>query len=424
MNEIELKLLIVEDDERTIKELERILKNQTNFEILSASTPSKALELASGNIIDLVLLDLKLPEMSGLELVKYLREKNEDILITMMTGYGEDETPVMAKEEGIIDFIEKPIDLTYLLATLRFQAREAKTRKVLRNTLNALQKFIHLTDDGIVVLRDGEVIASNPLGINLFKEGLSKEPSKTKDVKNYEHKILESGNIVIHHFKDISKVFEEARSKTREEMARLLSHELHNCLTPVKLWLEEIESLNKDDIGFENTLKKAIKESIKQIEKLKNLTKKIKQMVVSKNPQITRIKILDLVEKVVSSLSVMIENKKIDLKIEIDEKEEVESSFEELYQAIYNLILNSIEASKGGGEITIIFKEKRLYIKDTMGGLPEELENEPFKGYLTTKEDGTGLGLIMVRELLNRARASIEIKSERGKGVEAVIDFK
>jgi len=108
--------------------------------------------------------------MSGIDLIPYLKANNPDILITIMTGYGEEETPVIAKESGVVDFLEKPLNLRYLLASLNFQEREAKTRKTLRNAQNILDQFFLILDDGVLLKKGNTILTSNKLGEELYQK--------------------------------------------------------------------------------------------------------------------------------------------------------------------------------------------------------------------------------------------------------------
>ncbi len=127
-----IRLIIVEDDDRTREELERILGRQTGFVIESFEKPGAALAAVTSARPDLALLDLKLPEMDGIALLDRMRERAPDVMAIIMTGFGEAETARNAREHGAADFVEKPLDLPYLLVTLRQQAREALLRRNLR----------------------------------------------------------------------------------------------------------------------------------------------------------------------------------------------------------------------------------------------------------------------------------------------------
>ncbi len=338
---------------------------------------------------------MKLPEMSGLELLPVLKEKHPDLLATIMTGFGEASTPMTAKEKGAVDFIEKPIDLSYLLATLRFQEREARIRLGLRNTAELLQKFFSLTKDGISITdAGGEALISNTLGRELRDQAPAlKDGDRVRREKNeYELSISTSGDKSLYHFKEVTKAVEKSKAESRVEMARLLAHELHNCLTPLKLWLQELESLDDDDPGFAELSKKAATEGIRQMDRLSRLTRRFKELSADKPVRLSRLNILSQVTSLADSLKAMLDEKSLKLEINIPKDLDAEASEMELYHILFNLVSNAVDAqgSKGGLiKITAEITDRVLIsVIDDGGGLPEEVEKAPFTPYLTTKEAG------------------------------------
>ncbi len=424
-----ISLLVVEDDKKASSELERIFKRHTDFNLFFADAPSKAIEISKSNTIDLALLDLKLPEMSGIDLIPYLKANNPDILITIMTGYGEEETPVIAKESGVVDFLEKPLNLRYLLASLNFQEREAKTRKTLRNAQNILDQFFLILDDGVLLKKGNTILTSNKLGEELYQKFMdSGKKSLIYKGRQYEESIIERGDIIFYHYKDITSAMEMSLSKSRTELARLLSHELHNSLTPLKLYFQEIVSLREDDETFKETLDKLIKEGNYQIDRLTRLTKRFKDLSSNKPVSTEEVALNEVLMDVLRSLSPLILKKNISIKNGVKEHQKVLASYEELFQVIHNIILNAVEAVNQNGEIEIIAFEYEsnilIKIKDNGNGLPEQLKDDPFVGYLTTKESGTGLGLLLSKELTQRMGGNLEIKNGDSIGVEATIHLK
>jgi signal transduction histidine kinase len=424
-----ISLLVVEDDKKASSELERIFERHTDFNLFFADTPSKAIEISKSNTIDLALLDLKLPEMSGIDLIPYLKVNNPDILITIMTGYGEEETPVLAKESGVVDFLEKPLNLRYLLASLNFQEREAKTRKTLRNAQNILDQFFLILDDGILLKRGKTILTSNRLGEELHQKFMdSGKRSLIYKGRQYEESIIERGDITFYHYKDITSAIEMSLSRSRTELARLLSHELHNSLTPLKLYFQEIASLREEDETFKETLDKLIQEGNYQIDRLTRLTKRFKDLSSNKPLSIGDVVLNEVLKEVLRSLSPLILQKNISIKNGVKENQKVFASYEELFQVLHNILLNAVEAVNQNGEIEIsAFEDESsvlIKIKDNGNGLPEQLKDDPFVGYLTTKESGTGLGLLLSKELTQRMGGNLEIKNGNTSGVEATINLK
>ncbi|MCK9419977.1 MAG: response regulator [Nitrospirae bacterium] len=113
-------ILVVDDQLQNIKLLEGLLVRQ-GYEIIQAESGEEALEKLSNNQIDLVLLDVKMPGMSGFEVLLKLRadKKIQRIPVVMITAHNEKEARVKALESGCDDFISKPFDHYELLARVK-----------------------------------------------------------------------------------------------------------------------------------------------------------------------------------------------------------------------------------------------------------------------------------------------------------------
>lgn len=102
-----LEILLVDDDEEFLNELGEALEDDMNF-ITSASRPSQALELIEKQSFDIAILDVMLPEMSGIQLLKEIKEKIPDIEVIMITGQGDMDTVIKAMRHGATDYFNKP----------------------------------------------------------------------------------------------------------------------------------------------------------------------------------------------------------------------------------------------------------------------------------------------------------------------------
>jgi DNA-binding NtrC family response regulator len=115
-------ILIVDDEEHTRLALARLLEKE-NFLTYCASSGEEALEVLKKNQVDIVVSDLKLPKMNGIELLKTVKKKTPNTSIILITGYGSIQTAVMAMKEGAYDYIVKPLDFDVLKKVI-FKALE------------------------------------------------------------------------------------------------------------------------------------------------------------------------------------------------------------------------------------------------------------------------------------------------------------
>ncbi len=110
----ESKILIVDDDKSVSNFLERFLKQKGYLSVQSVNTGQEALDIIKKEDIRLVLLDIKLPGMNGIDVLRKIKEMEKDTVIIMITGFPEEDTAKEALQLGAYDYIMKPFDLAYL----------------------------------------------------------------------------------------------------------------------------------------------------------------------------------------------------------------------------------------------------------------------------------------------------------------------
>jgi len=115
-NRIKPTLLIVDDEERSTRILK--INFQDSYHVLVANTGEQALSLLEHEPINLILTDLRMPEMTGNELLKKIRQKNLHIPVIIMTAYGTIENAVASMKMGAYDFILKPLNIEDLSLTI------------------------------------------------------------------------------------------------------------------------------------------------------------------------------------------------------------------------------------------------------------------------------------------------------------------
>lgn len=111
-------ILIIEDEPNLLDTLKELFERE-GFEVLTASDGSEALRLISSHSIDLVVSDLMIPGISGMDLLRSISELKYDCQFIMITAYGTIETAIEAIKKGAYDFITKPVNRSQLLKTVR-----------------------------------------------------------------------------------------------------------------------------------------------------------------------------------------------------------------------------------------------------------------------------------------------------------------
>lgn len=113
------RVLIVDDEQDMLSGLGRLLRYELpHVAVVTASRPQDAVAMVTQDTYDVVLLDIRMPEMDGMELLKVLRKKDPWLTVVMMTAYGSIETAVEAIKRGAYDFVTKPFDKDVLVQTL------------------------------------------------------------------------------------------------------------------------------------------------------------------------------------------------------------------------------------------------------------------------------------------------------------------
>src|SRR2546426_10682308 len=132
--------ILVIDDESAIRDSLRMTLEYEGYDCVGAATGQEGLALAEREAPDLVLLDVKMPGMDGLEVLDRLRSMNETLPIVVISGHGTISTAVEATKKGAFDFIEKPFASERVLVSLR----NALAQRQLRDENRSLKKAVEV----------------------------------------------------------------------------------------------------------------------------------------------------------------------------------------------------------------------------------------------------------------------------------------
>ena len=251
-----------------------------------------------------------------------------------------------------------------------------------------------------------------------------KRDSRIISIQISSHNIsnIESNKIIV--MDDITEITQAQRHEAWSEVARRLAHEIKNPLTPIQLSAEQIsykfaKELKANDKKILNERVKtivnqvnAIKEMVNEFTEFSKATAKEKKLVDIK-------KLIDDVINLYQQKDIKIRNSTKSIKIMADETK--------LRQVFLNLIQNAYEAKKANKDLLLEISTKELKDKinilfvDNGIGLKKELD--VFEPYVTSKETGTGLGLAVVKKIIEEHNGKISIKNNQKEGVEVEISF-
>lgn len=418
-----MKILIVDDSKLNIELAKQvIIDNKINCEIETCNSGSKALEIVEAEEIDIIILDIIMPNMTGLEVLAHLRSntKYKDIIIIMFTSLTDKEYLKKSFELGANEFINKPIEPIEFTARLKAAIKLKSNQLALKDAfemLNTKNNSLKITTNKLKEMQFqliqkeklsaiGELAAgvaheiNNPLGyISSNHETLGKFLKSLKTIlADYRILINEIGNNSHYDglINDINKIKE--------------SEELLN----IDFILEDIDELMSD--------------SRDGIEKVSKIVKSLRNFARADNElEGNHYGINDIIEE---TLLVIKNEWKYSINIEkiYHDIPDVFCNRGQIEQVILNLIINSIQAIKEHnidekGTITIktYCDTEFIYasIEDDGPGMEKELFSKIFNPFFTTKDvgKGTGLGLSISHDIIvNKHKGEIDVKSEVGKG--------
>jgi signal transduction histidine kinase/GGDEF domain-containing protein len=365
---MEERILVV-DDEKAIRDvLYQALTRLGGFVVELAENGEEAFKKIEKEDFDLVLTDMKMPTMDGLQLISEIAKFKPGTLMVLLTGHGTIESALEAMKRGASDYLRKPVNLDEMLMRLR-------------KVLEERQRFISLKDYAAEL------------------ERANQELKKIDEMKS--------------------------------EFVSVASHELRTPLAAIKnavqLMLQgKTGEINENQAKFLSMAERNINRLTNILNSLLDLSRIESGKIELKFEE------LDLrgsIEFILSSLKPQTDGKSIQFKMEIQEElSPVYGDREKLEQILTNLVGNAIKFTPEGGEISVSakpFEEESMVaisVKDSGIGIPEDQLDKIFEKFhqvensLRRSTTGTGLGLAITKGLVEAHHGKIWVESEVGKG--------
>jgi two-component system nitrogen regulation sensor histidine kinase NtrY len=263
------------------------------------------------------------------------------------------------------------------------------------------------------------IIQSITRPLKILREEMAEvDPLKTTKPIDYKWKD-EIGELVIQYNKLLEKLrvsIEERAKFEREgawkEMAQQVAHEIKNPLTPLRLGIQQLEkSWNDDAPDFSERLNKFSITAIDQIDILSGIASDFALLAEVRKPQLEKVSLLSAVKTSIG----LYDNRMITLS---SEEVSVKGDSSRLVRVFNNLISNAIDASsheENAQAIHVKVFEDGEYgvveVRDFGVGIPEEKLNRIFEPHFTTKTHGQGLGLAMVKKIIEQASGEVSVVS-------------
>lgn len=221
------------------------------------------------------------------------------------------------------------------------------------------------------------------------------------------------------------KLAKSERETAWREMAKQIAHEIKNPLTPMKLSVQYLQKAWDDQLpDWDLHLKRFTQTIVEQINSLSIIASEFSDF--AKMPR-SKFREIDLVKVVQSAIDLFIHTTEIQFKFDFQNDCIVYADKEQLLRLFNNLIKNSIQAisdeKKGVITISVIHEKNacKVIFSDNGKGIPEEEQSKVFYPNFTTKTGGMGLGLAMVKNILENANGTISFSSVENEGTTFII---
>lgn len=138
-----IKILIVDDDRVVADILRDLIADDPERSVDVCYDGLTAIELIQKHLYDLIIVDLVMPRVGGLDLLKYAKKVNPDTIVIIITGYASLETATMAVRDGAYDYIRKPCNLEEINVVVKNAIEKIKLNRENRELLKKLQEAYH-----------------------------------------------------------------------------------------------------------------------------------------------------------------------------------------------------------------------------------------------------------------------------------------
>jgi len=419
-------VLVVDDDLGPRESMRMILKPLHNVYI--AEDGEAALRVIKEEPIDLVTLDLKMPGMQGIDVLKEIKNFDPNIEVIIVTGYGTLKTATEAMKFGVKSYISKPYNLNEITSLI--------DKAIERRRFNL--KLRHFFEDAIFSdeerVKEEEVNMQPPLASNaLERPDIAENLLDVTELKFKRMREMKEG-----FSKEIEELEERLIHSERlslvGQLAAGYAHELNNSLSTMLGYTQFVHhKIDKNHPELSDLLGN-ISTISNQIERASNITQSLLNLSRKKSSEREPTDVQKLMERVLSYVEYRTHSLGIKVSRHYESKLPLISiDPRKLEQVFLNLIINAFQAMSEGGILRITARRVkgergdtvRLEFADSGEGISEQNLKKVFDPFFSTKNGsgGTGLGLFISRRIVENHQGSIEVVSEKNKGATFILEF-
>jgi signal transduction histidine kinase len=406
------RIVVVDDDLMVLESVIDVL--QEHYEVRSTRSPLDALRLLGEGPHEILLTDLLMYEMDGMELIRWARTIRPSLLAVVMTGYGTKESAIAAVREGAYEFLEKPLTPALLLQTVGRAWRSLRNELENRRLVTELERANEQLRREMAERRrvETELLQSQKLeAVGQLAAGIAHEINTPLQF------IGDNTRFVRDSLDQLLSLLDDAlgrRSESDDAETRRLAARIKEV---------GLSFLRKE-------IPAALKENLEGVKRLDGIVQAMREFA---HPGAAEMTDLDLNR----ALNTMVTVSRSEWKYVADMVLDLEADLPpvpalpgEINQAILNLLINAAHAIRevvrdSGERGTITIRTRRagdsvvLEIADTGCGIPEAIRDRVFEPFFTTKAvgQGTGQGLAIAHSVVVRKHAGqLTFTSDEGQG--------
>jgi two-component system, OmpR family, sensor histidine kinase VicK len=472
----ESRILIVDDDPALLEALPRALQLRLNgIRIDTSETAADALERIRRVDYDAIVTDIKMPGMDGLVLLGEIRSVRPKTPTLLITGHGEHDLAVQALRGGAYDFVQKPIDRDYFVASLERAMQLRRLDREVERQRGALERHARVlehVDDGVFLVDEAGVIRYwNPAAhaiTGLGQEDVLDRPAEealpgwetigslipiaalpgpgSRSAKTVPFELegrelwlsisgVKFADGVVYAFRNLTE--ERALDELKGEFVATVSHELR---TPLAAIYGSAQTLRRKDLELDDERRESLLNVIAH--ESERLTRIAGDILLANTLDSDRLRLErepvdlgDLTREVVDEMRTCYADRD-DISIQLSSSEldaSVSGDADKLRQILMNLIDNAVKYSPDGGLVEVGLEARenrvRVVVRDEGIGIPPGEQQRIFGKFyrvdpqLSRGVGGTGLGLYISRELVRRMQGRVSVASDEGKGSTFFVDL-
>jgi nitrogen fixation/metabolism regulation signal transduction histidine kinase len=234
----------------------------------------------------------------------------------------------------------------------------------------------------------------------------------------------ETGYVVV--FDDVTRLLQAQRDAAWAEVARRLAHEIKNPLTPIQLSAERVELKLAPKLAPPDAemLTRSTRTIVNQVAALKRMVDAFSQYARTPEPAMHELDLNALVREILTLYESLGSSIQVELAHELPS---IVGDAAQLRQVVHNLLQNAQDALGEAAEPRIVVRSElagnavRFSVTDNGSGFPEHLMKRAFEPYVTTKPKGTGLGLVIVKKIVEEHGGDVTIANDIPQGTRVTI---